>query len=234
MFLSAIVPTFNEEENIARSINYLRQNGPQDGFEIIISDGGSTDRTVEITKSLGVRTLISPVKGRAGQMNFGAKNAAGDVLYFLHADCLPPNSFYSDIKNSISKKFDSGSFRTKFDSDSLLLKVNAFFTRFNYLFFRGGDQSIFVTKNLFEKLKGFDENMLIMEDYDFLAKLFGTGNFKLIPKSTLISARKYEQNSYLTVQKANFTVVKMYKNGASQDQMISTYKRLLNYRKNAF
>lgn len=76
--------------------------------------------------------------------------------------------------------------------------------------------------------------MLIMEDYDFLARIWQKGKFKLIPKATIVSARKYEENTWLTVQLANLKIVKMYKKGASQQEMLSKYKELLSYRKNAF
>jgi hypothetical protein len=76
--------------------------------------------------------------------------------------------------------------------------------------------------------------MFIMEDYDYIARLWKQGSFTLIPKATLISARKYDENSWLTVQLANLKIVRMYKNGASQMDMVHKYKELLSYRKNAF
>jgi len=103
-----------------------------------------------------------------------------------------------------------------------------------FFFFRGGDQSIFVTLQLFGQVGGFNSHMLIMEDYDFLKKIWSQGNFKLMRGATLVSARKYDTNSWFRVQLANLKVVKMYKNGASQQEMIDTYKHMLNYRKNAF
>ena len=76
--------------------------------------------------------------------------------------------------------------------------------------------------------------MLIMEDYDFIEKLWKLGNFKLIPASTLVSARKFENNSWLKVQLANNKIIKMYKNNKPQEEMIATYGRMLNHLKNAF
>jgi rSAM/selenodomain-associated transferase 2 len=234
MVLSIIIPTYNEAAIIRNTIEFLQRNLVSNNVEIIVSDGGSTDQTVAIAKSLGAKTVLSPVKGRAGQMNHGAKNASGDVYFFLHADSAPTHSSYDVINDAIQEGYNCGSFRTKFDSSSVLLKVNAFFTRFNYLFFRGGDQGIFVTKILWDQIGGYKEEMVIMEDYDYIARLWKQGSFKLIPKATIISARKYEENSWLTVQLANLQVVRMYKNGASQMAMIAKYKELLRYRKNAF
>ena len=91
-----------------------------------------------------------------------------------------------------------------------------------------------MTKILWDQIGGYKEEMVIMEDYDYIARLWKQGSFKLIPKATIISARKYEENSWLTVQLANLQVVRMYKNGASQMAMIAKYKELLRYRKNAF
>ncbi len=234
MFLSIILPTYNEEENISKTISHLHQNLFPNSYEIIVSDAESTDNTALFAQNLGAIVLNSPIKGRAGQMNNGVKHAQGDVYYFVHADCLPHPTFQKEIQIAIQSGYDCGSFITQFDSNRFILKINAFFTRFNYLFFRGGDQSIFITKKLWLEVGTYKDEMLIMEDYDFLKRVWKSGKFKLIRKATLISARKYDQNSWLTVQLANLKVVRMYKNGASQQAMVSTYKQMLNYRKNAF
>ena len=234
MILSIIIPTFNEAAIIGKTITYLQNNLLGKAYEIIISDAGSTDNTIAIAQSLGIKALHSPLKGRAGQMNYGAQNATGTVYFFVHADCLPPPTFFDLIENAIQNNFDCGSFRTRFDSSNLLLRINSFFTQFNYLFFRGGDQGIFVTKNVWDQIGPYKEEMFIMEDYDYLERLWKKATFKLIPKATLVSARKYEENSWLTVQLANLKIVKMYKKGASQSDMINEYKELLSYRKNAF
>lgn len=234
MFLSIIMPTYNEEANIGITISHLLKYLKSDSFEIIVSDAVSSDNTCQIAIELGVKVLVSPVKGRAGQMNHAVKQAKGGVFYFVHADSLPTPTFQNDIQKAIENGFDCGSFLTRFDSNRFILKINAFFTRFNYLFFRGGDQTIFITKSLWKKVGNYKEEMLIMEDYDFLERICNAGKFKLISKTTLISARKYDENSWLTVQLANLKVVNMYKKGASQSDMITTYKQMLNYRKNAF
>lgn len=234
MYLSIIIPTYNEENNIQKLIQHLQKHCNNNSFEIIVVDAGSEDNTLSKASSLGVKTFISPVKGRAGQMNFGVQQAVGNVYYFVHADSLPVSTFFEDIQKALHSNFNCGSFRFKFDSNKSILKINSFFTRFNYLFFRGGDQTIFVTKALWEKAGTFKEEMLIMEDYDFLERIWKQGKFKLIPKATLVSARKYDENSWLRVQLANLKIVKMYRTGASQEEMIATYHNLLKYRANAF
>ncbi|MFT7351364.1 MAG: rSAM/selenodomain-associated transferase 2 [Flavobacterium sp.] len=234
MLLSIIIPTFNEQENIGKLIQHLKRNINIQEYEIIVSDAGSTDDTIKTANELGTKTIISPFKGRAGQMNYGVQFATGTIYYFVHADSLPVASFFNDIKTAIQNGYNCGSFRFQFDSKKILLRINSYFTRFNYLFCRGGDQTIFVTKDLFNKVGPFKDDMLIMEDYDFLNRIWQQGNFKLIPKATIVSARKYEENSWLTVQLANLKIVNMYKKGASQQEMILKYEKLLSYRKNAF
>lgn len=234
MFVSIVIPTFNEAEKISGLISYLKELPAATNSEIIVSDGGSSDATLKLAKDAGAKILLSPVKGRAGQLNHGVKQAKGEIFYFVHADTIPTYSCLLDIQKAVSEGIKSGSFRSSFDSKKFFLKINAFFTRYNSLFLRGGDQSIFVTKETFSDLGGFDENYYIMEDYDFLARLWQVGKFKLIPKATLISARKYEGNSWLRVQLANWKVVRMFKKGASQDEMLNTYQKMIHYRKNAF
>jgi len=228
MKISIIIPTLNETKNIEELIPLLLQYGGKHLAEIIVVDGHSTDQTIEAAQQMGAIILKSPQKGRAKQMNFGAVHAKGDILYFIHADTRPPNSFAADIYTAIEEGYSMGSFRFKFNPNKGLLKINAFFTRFDRLMSRGGDQSLFILKSDFEKLEGFDEEHRIMEDYEFIIRARKILNFKIIPKAVTVSARKYEQNNYFRVNIANGIVYTMFLCGASQDSMINTYNRLLN------
>ena len=224
--ISIIIPTLNEAENINSLINYL-QKYAGDKCEIIIVDGGSIDKTLEIAANIGVTAVVSLQKGRAAQMNYGATLAKAEILYFIHADTLPPASFLSDIKNAVDDGFDFGRYRTKFDSRKIILKLNAFFTRFDLFFCYGGDQTFFITKKIFAQIGGFDADMHIMEDYNIVVRAKARGKYKIMPKAALVSARKYDTNSWLKVQRANYTIVRMYKKGASQQAMAERYKQML-------
>ena len=219
-----------EADNIRPLARYLLQNSDPDSVEILVSDGGSTDKTIEIAAEEGVVSFLSPQKGRASQMNYGASRATGDILYFVHADCFPPASFVKDILASIDQGFDIGRYRTKFNTRNLLLKFNAFFTRFDWFMCYGGDQTLFITQKLFKEIGGYNADMLIMEDYDIVVRAREIGKYKVMPGYAFVSARKYDTNNWLTVQKANSTIVKMYKNGATQKEMADAYKRMLVYR----
>lgn len=225
--ISIIIPTYNEEENIGKLVRYLKRSGGEKLFEIIISDGGSRDLTLSNAMREGASAFMSPQKGRAVQMNFGASLAKGSILYFVHADTFPPETFAVDIIKAIEDGFDFGRFRTKFDSSSLLLKMNAWLTRFDIFECYGGDQTLFIKKNFFLQVNGFNEQQTIMEDYEIVERARELGKYTIIKKDVLVSARKYEMLSWYKVQKANYKMIKMYKRRESPELMVCTYEKLL-------
>jgi rSAM/selenodomain-associated transferase 2 len=228
--ISIIIPTLNEAETIGRLLNYLQQYADTSLLEILVVDAQSADDTEGVARQHGATVLPSPKRSRAAQMNAGAAIAKGTILYFVHADCFPPISYLSDIKAAVADGFSMGCYRYRFDSDRFSLKINAFFTRFAPLFCRGGDETLFIEKAIFEQLGGFDERFCIMEEYDFIGRARQEVKFKIVPKYAVVSARKYETNSWWRVQRANFTVFSMFKKGVTPEKMAATYRRMLNYR----
>lgn len=208
MKLSVIIPTYNEAANIVQTLKSLYVEGME--IEYIVVDGGSTDDTVEKARQSGAQVLLSPQKGRAFQMNFGAKHSKGEVLYFVHADTRVPDGYYKDIEKAVSEGC-SGCFRYKFDSNRRILRLQTYFIRYNFSICRGGDQTLFVKRSCFEKLNGFDEKYVIMEDYDFIKRLKRICAFVILPKDAIVSARKYSTNSYVRVNFANLLVFSLYK-----------------------
>lgn len=229
MTVSIIIPALNEAENIGQLVRHLCKNRTDKVVELFVVDGGSKDQTVSIAKAAGAEVLISPQKGRAQQMNYGAAKARGELLYFVHADTLPPETYLSDILQAVDEGHPIGCFRFRFNSNKLLLKINSYFTRFDRLWCRGGDQTLFVTKTLFEELNGYRNDYCIMEEYDFIIRARKKYPFKIIPKDVLVSARKYEKNGYLRVQVANLIAFNMFRFGAPQERIRQTYHRLLDF-----
>ncbi len=231
MAISIIIPAYNEATNIGKLIHYLRQHGSDTVKEIIVSDGGSTDETLAIARNAGTMAVVSPQKGRAAQMNYGTSLAKGDILYFVHADVLPPVTFVQDINTAVSEGYDLGRYIMRFDTKKWYLRINEWFTRFDWFMCYGGDQTLFIRKELFESSGGFRSDMQIMEDFEFTKRVRQTGaKYKIFKKGAMISDRKYDKNSWWRVQKANYTIVKMYKKDASQEAMVNKYKEMLNYR----
>lgn len=227
MDISIIIPTFNEAQSIGHLISYLTDNASGHAMEIMVTDGGSTDNTQMIAERAGVKLILSPVKGRAAQMHYAALQAKGDILYFIHADTFPPASFAKDITSAVNDGYHIGRYRTSFRSRSLLLKINQWFTRFDWLVCMGGDQTLFVEKNLYHQAGGFDSSKLIMEEYYFGLKARTLGRYKVLQGKASVSARKYEQHSWLKVQWANYKAFSMFKKGHSTENIKTVYNQLL-------
>ena len=230
MKISIIIPTLNEARSIGQTVRFLLRHGGAQVYEVIISDGGSKDATCQLAEEAGAKVIHSPGKGRALQMNFGVEKSAGDVLYFVHADTQPPETFASDIETAMREGWRTGSFQYRFDSNKFMLRINSFFTRFSWLFCQGGDKTYFIRKSDFLALGGYDPDHVVMEEYDFLRRAKKEGlNYLIVPRQAIVSARKYDQNSWLRVQIANFVVFNLWAWGLAQPQTLrSLYVRMLN------
>ena len=223
--LSIIIPTLNEAENIALLLDHLMSNAASPRIlEIIVIDGGSTDDTIAIAKAQNAKVISAP-KGRAKQMNAGAAIAQGDVLYFLHADSFPPENYDQLIYDEIGKWNLAGCFRMRFDSNHWWLRLASWFTQFSWRACRGGDQSQFITKKLFQELGGFDEAFTIYEDNDLINKLYAVEEFVVINKRLTTSARRYRQNGTWKLQ-YHFLAIYIKKwLGASAKELHEYYSR---------
>jgi rSAM/selenodomain-associated transferase 2 len=228
MLLSVIIPTINEGKNIKKLVEYLFAHADKRLLEVLVIDGGSTDNTMAEAEQAGAKVFLCPVRSRASQMNFGAAKSSATTLYFVHADAIPPKSFLDDIEESLQKGYHIGCFRFKFDSSKFMLKINSYCTRFDRIMCRGGDQTLFVTTALFKALGCYDENYLIMEEYQFISKARKTNPFIIIPKDVLVSARKYDTNSYVRVNLSNLFVFAMFFLKIRPEKISKTYKKLLN------
>lgn len=232
MKISIIIPTLNEENCIGNLLQSLEACKNEDVLEIIVVDAQSSDSTKEIAESHKVKFISTEHRNRAKQMNIGANAALGDVLYFIHADAIPPSTFVEDIKQAIDECYDLGGYRFRFQTKKKILNINSWFTRFNKLTFRGGDQTLFLKRDAFEKLGSYCEDHVIMEEYDLLIKAKKAGyRFKLMPKETQVSDRKYDHNSYLRVNIANLVAFTMFRFGADTARIKEVYFSILHHPK---
>ncbi len=225
--ISIIIPVLNEENLIQQQLNSIIKQVSDLPIvrEIIVVDGGSSDDTVKIASSFSQVKVLSSEKGRAKQMNLGAKNAKAEILYFLHIDSIPPTDFDLHILVAHQNSAKAGCFRMKFRSNHLWLKLMGWFTRFNHRSCRGGDQSLYVDRNLFWTLGGYNEEYIIYEDNEFISKLYTSNSFTVIPETLSTSARMYITHG---VAKLQYLYVMIYLKrwlGATPDELYNYFIR---------
>ncbi len=198
--VSVVIPTYNEEKALPHILReLLRQSGD---FEVIAVDGGSTDRTCEIVQEFTLspqpsalrplRFFTAP-KGRASQMNTGAKEATGEWLLFLHADTvLPAGAIQRLCEMEADQTIQAGGFMHQFSGDDWRLKLISFLDNFRCIRSRiiYGDQALFVRRELFEQLGGFP-NRLILEDVAFCERLIAVTTPLLLSPPVVTDARKF-------------------------------------------
>jgi rSAM/selenodomain-associated transferase 2 len=230
--ISVIIPVYNEEKHIKATIQRVWHNDTDNLVkEIIVVDGGSSDATVTIARSEGVRAVVSPKKGRAAQMNSGASMAREEILYFLHADTLPVMGFTVDIRQALEDGYDAGCFMLALDHPHWFLKANCWFTRFDVDAFHYGDQSLFVKCDRFHNAGGFCEKHIVFEDYHIIKQLKKRARFTIVKKRVITSARKYLDNGIYKTQGVFYLMYFLYKLGLSQPRLVATYKRLIKQEK---
>jgi len=190
--ISVIIPILNEAKNIMATLQALLPLSPS---ELFIVDGGSSDGTRAICRQFGVEVLTAP-RGRAAQMNYGARRATGDVLLFLHADTRLPPTAFDDIRNALSDpRCVGGRFDIQLDGDHWMLRViGAMISLRSRLSKVGtGDQGIFVRREVFQRMGGFPE-IPLMEDIALCRALKRLGAVACLRSKVITSARRWESD----------------------------------------
>ncbi len=223
--ISIIIPALNEEEYIKKVLTSIETNATSECIhEILVIDGGSSDTTSVVAESFGATVILSE-RGRAKQMNLGAKIATGNLLYFLHVDTIPPKGFDSQISAAFLNGNKAGCFRLQFDSNHPVLGFFAWCTRINHQICRGGDQSLFISKKLFRKAGGFNARYTIYEDNEFIGRIYKLANFTILPNTVKTSARRYQNKGVFTLQ-YHFGIVHLkHYLGAGPASLYSYYKQ---------
>lgn len=191
--VSVVVPVLNEETRIIRQIESILD--VPGVHQLIVVDGGSRDRTVDLARRApGLELLIAP-KGRAHQMNAGAQAATGDVLLFLHADVRLPVDAMRWVGEALSDpQVVAGAFRTWTVSEGgwtwLAPLLHLADLRSRYTSLPYGDQALFVRADIFRQLGGFPEQPL-MEDLELSRRLCRLGSIRTVPATVHVSGRRF-------------------------------------------
>lgn len=226
MKISIIIPTYNEADVISKTLSELlkRQSEACLIQDIIVVDAHSPDKTQDLVREFKTVKLVTSEKGRPQQMNLGAQHAKAEILYFLHADSLPPQNYDKLIVDAVSKHYGAGCFRMKFNDKHPWMRFISWLTKFNYRACRGGDQSLFVTKTLFETSGGYDKEFLIFEDHEIIGKLYNYTQFIVIQKTLISSARRYRDKGILKLQVLFWAMYFKKFMGASPEALFKFYK----------
>ena len=222
MKISIIIPTFNEEKNIQSHLKYLKNlNG---SFELIVVDGYSGDRTVELAKP--ITKVFFSERGRGRQMNVGAKEASGNVLWFVHADCYPhPDSFTAIQQSLENPEIVGGGFEYNLDHEGWMLRFSEFMSnRKNHLLqLVYGDMGIFVRHETFERIGGYKE-IPLMEDMEFCKDLKTLGKIVILPQRINTSARRWMEEGIYKNMVRNWMLQIAWKWGASPEFLSKFYR----------
>ena len=224
MCVSIIVPVLNEAVLIQSFLRQLRERAP--GAEIIIVDGGSTDGTRELAEGFCDRVLQAE-RGRAQQLNAGARVARGDALWFLHVDAEVPTQCLDEICRLLqNRNVAGGFFRIRLPRSGFVYRLTDCFAHYAGLLLRMrcGDHGIFCRRDAFESIGGFPE-IPLMEDVDFFRKLRRYGDVPSIKSRIVASTRRYEQIGPLRLSLAYGFIALLYALGAPISLQARIYER---------
>jgi rSAM/selenodomain-associated transferase 2/rSAM/selenodomain-associated transferase 1 len=221
--VSVIIPTYNEADNIKATLATLRST---ERIEVIVADGGSDDGTAEIAAAHGARVLSAP-RGRAHQMNAGAKAAKSDLLIFLHADTLLPPGFDDAVHRALDEPgVVAGAFEFRVDETTHGLRFIERLTNWRSRRFQMpyGDQAIFVKASTFHEAGGFKE-IPLMEDFDFIRRLKRRGRIVTLPLPAVTSGRRWKKLGVIRTTMINQIVIVGYCLGIPAQRLVRLYRR---------
>jgi rSAM/selenodomain-associated transferase 2 len=217
--ITVVIPTLNEEQVIEKSVLSAVAAG---ATEIIVSDGGSRDRTLEIAREAGVSRIVQSLPGRGVQMNSGAQLAENEFVLFLHADNELSDHALEQLCDH--EKVAWGAFRQRIDSPRKIYRLLEWGNQWRVQW-RGvpfGDQGIFVRRSLFEKLGGFAE-IPLMEDVEISQRLREIEKPMLLQGPLTISARRWEKRGVLRQTVTNWLIQLSYSRGVPAEQLARRY-----------
>lgn len=221
--LSIIVPLLDEAAALPLLLQRLSAL-QDDGCEVIIADGGSTDGSVAIAEHAGF-TVVHAQQGRARQMNAGAASASisNHALLFLHADtCLPDGAI--DLIASALKKSCWGRFDVRIDGRAPMLKVIAGMMNWRSRLsgIATGDQAMFVSRAAFDQVNGFPDQAL-MEDIALSTRLRALARPACIRHRVLTSGRRWEQRGLWRTMVLMWRLRFAYWRGVPADELAKAY-----------
>jgi rSAM/selenodomain-associated transferase 2 len=198
--LSAIIPTFNEEATIEKTLDAISRLVNVD--EVVIVDGGSTDKTVELIKNYGLKKPFKLIEfgeaNRGRQLHEGTGHAAHEIFWFLHADTRPSQGCAREIKKYMKyEEIVGGNFQVLYDGGSRWARFMMWLhPQLQAIGLVYGDSAIFARRSVYEKIGGY-KPIPVLEDADFAKRLRRRGEFRFLTKAVTTSSRRFQQGAFL-------------------------------------
>lgn len=217
--ISIIIPTRNEEAEIAGLLAHLRTLG---AAELIVADGSSEDRTAEIAARHA--KLVRTAPSRGGQMNAGAAEASGEILLFLHADVRLDTDALARVREAMRDGVVGGNFDIRYEGGDMAARVftsiNRTRRRFGVFY---GDSGIFCRREVFRELGGY-RDWPVLEDYEFGRRLWKHGKLALLDDPIYVSARRWRRGGLLATLWSWFWVQGLYLLGVPPKRLARMYR----------
>tara|TARA_B100001989_G_scaffold238406_1_gene201822 strand:- start:349 stop:1032 length:684 start_codon:yes stop_codon:yes gene_type:complete len=221
--ISIIIPTLNEANNLPlllSDLSIIKEEG-----EILIIDGGSSDKTIDVANIYGAKVYKAKERNRGLQLDMGAKNSKGDWLIFLHADTRLTYDWLTKIKSvSQGDKNYIYYFKFKINDKKIIYRVLEILVNFRSKYFKQpyGDQGLIIHKSIYLKNNGF-RNIPLMEDVDFLRRLNKKNDLKRLNLPLFTSSRKWERTNIFLQALKNWNLRRRWLKGASAKSIYSDY-----------
>jgi rSAM/selenodomain-associated transferase 2 len=222
--ISIIVPVFNEAPSIRPFLQHLRERAPE--AEIIVADGGSSDGTARLASGL-CDQLVESDRGRARQLNAGARVASGDLLWFVHVDAEVPQGCLKEIAHIMDDpNLVGGYFRIRLPR-GLIYRLTDSFAHYAgiLLRMRCGDHGIFCRRTAFLYIGGFPD-VPIMEDVEFFRRLHRCGRVQYSEQRIVVSPRRYESVGRIRLTLAYGVIATLYIFGVQLSLLARIYRRM--------
>jgi len=221
--ISIIIPVLNEEKNLSKTLAML-QIFHQQGHEIIVADGGSSDNSLALAHEAADHVVISKA-GRAIQMNSGAAVAGGDVFLFLHIDTILPENFALFISSLDQTKNLWGRFDVRLSSNKFVFRLieRLMNWRSRFTSIATGDQAIFIEQKLFKKINGFPE-IALMEDIAISRLLKNISPPVCLKQKVITSSRRWENNGVVATVLLMWKLRLLYFFGVSPEKLQQLYR----------
>jgi rSAM/selenodomain-associated transferase 2 len=224
--ISVVIPTLNAEESLPATLAALAPAAIVGLVrEVVVADGGSTDKTGAIAEAAGA-TLIATAQGRGGQLAAGAGAARGGWLLFLHADTVLEEGWASEAAAFMRDNAGRAAvFSLAFDAKGFAPRLVAVGAMIRTRIFRApyGDQGLLIPRALYDAVGGF-RALPLMEDVDFIDRLNRLGGFRILKSKATTSARRYEKDGYFARVARNALCILMFRAGADPARIARFYR----------